>query len=180
MRRYLGFEIGIDIYVTVGFMGYFVLGYFLRPVMLNRRQMMLCLGAVIVLSLGTMAITHYLTVQGDGKFGGFFTMNLSPNIMILSTIFFLFMKSLDYKNIYQRHPWFAWFVTQVSSTSFGLYLVHVMLVEDFRSGRPGITLHGMTWHPAIAIPVLTIATMFVSYLIVKRMQQIPYIKHIVP
>ena len=180
VRRYLGFEIGIDMYVMVGFMGYFILGYYLRPVKLNRQQMMMCLAAVVIISLGTMMMTHFLTVRLDGTFGGFFTMNLSPNIMIMSTVFFLFMKSLDYKKIYERHPWFSWFVTHISSTSFGVYLVHVMLVEDFRSGRPGITLHGMTWHPAIAIPVLTALTMFVSYLIVKRMQQIPYVKHIVP
>ena len=167
-------------YVMVGFMGYFVLGYFLRPVKLNRQQMMICLGTIIVVSLGTMAITHFLTLRLNGKFGGFFTMNLSPNIMILSTAFFLFMKSLDYKKIYERRPLFHLFVKHVSATSFGLYLVHVMLVEDFRSGRPGIQLHGMTWHPAIAIPLLTIATMAVSMLIVKRMQQIPYVKHIVP
>ncbi len=180
VRRFYGFEIGIDIYVTVGFMGYFVLGYYLRPIKLNRQQMMICLAVIVGFSLLTMGLTHWMVVRAGGKFDNFFALNTSFNIMILTTAFFLFMKSLDYKKIYQRRPWFQWFITHVASTSFGLYLIHVLIIEDFRSGRPGIQLHGMTWHPAIAIPVLTIATMALSVIIVKRMQQIPYVKNIVP
>ncbi len=180
VRRFYGFEIGIDIYVTVGFMGYFVLGYYLRPIKLNRQQMMYCLAVIVGFSLLTMGLTHWMVVRAGGKFDNFFALNTSFNIMILTTAFFLFMKSLDYKKIYARRPWFQWVITHVAGTSFGLYLVHVMIIEDFRSGRPGIVLHGMTWHPAIAIPVLTIATMVLSVIIVKRMQKIPYVKNIVP
>ena len=121
VRRFYGFEVGIDVYVTVGFMGYFMLGYYLRPIKLNRTQMMYCLGVMAAFVLITQFLTHWMTVRANGAFDNFFALNTSFNIMILTTCFFLFMKSLDYTKVYARHAWFQFFIKYVGKTSFGLY-----------------------------------------------------------
>lgn len=181
VRRFYGFDVGIDIFVTVGFMGYFVLGYYLRPIMLNRQQMMRCLGAVIGFILLTQFLVHQMTVRAGGIFDNFFALNTSFNIMILATCFFLFLKSLDYKSVYARHPIFKLFIKYVSRTSLGLYFIHVLIIEELRSGRIfGLELHGTSWNPALAIPVLTLGVMVISAAIIYGMQKVPWVKKIVP
>ncbi|MFK7800223.1 MAG: acyltransferase [Anaerolineae bacterium] len=180
VRRFFGFDIGIDIFVTAGFMGYFVLGYYLRSIKLNREQMVWCLAIMAGFILLTQFLTHWLTAQSDGQFDNFFTLNTSFNVMVLATCFFLFIKSLDYEAIYARYPIFKLCIKYVAQTSLGLYFIHVMIIEELRSGRLGIELHGLTWNPLIAIPLITVLVMGLSVAIIRGMQQIPHVKKIVP
>ena len=179
-RRYMGFDIGITVAVTTGFVGFYVLGYYLRPIMLNMRQMIIALAVVVVSLLATQFLTHWSTVRNQGVFDNFYELNDSINLIIIAVGIFLFLKSVDYTVVYAKLPWFAKIVKWISATSLGIYFVHVLVIEELASGRLGFIFDGMTVNPLIAIPLGAMVVMTISVLITMILQRIPYVRTIVP
>ncbi len=179
-KRFLGFEIGIDVAVTTGFVGFFVLGYYLRDIVLTRRQIIPVLLIVVAAVLFTQFATHALTVRAEGTFDNFFVLNDSLNLIIGAIGLFLFFKSLDYGMIFEKLPFLKKIVLWISSCSLGIYFVHVLIIEELLSGRWGFTLHGASFEPLIAIPAVSLLVMVLSVLVTLLLKQIPYVRQIVP
>lgn len=179
-KRFFNFEIGIDVQVTTGFVGFFVLGYYLRDVTINVRQAGIILGIVTGSLLFTQLATHTLTVKNDGIYDNFFVLNDSPNLLIVATGLFLIFKSIDYDRLFQQLPIIQKIVLWLSSCSLGIYFVHVMLIEVLQSGKLGFVLDGSTLHPLISIPVTSFIVMTLSIWIVMILKLIPFVRNIVP
>jgi surface polysaccharide O-acyltransferase-like enzyme len=90
IKRFFDFEVGIDITVTTGYVGFFVLGYYLRDITLTRRQIMASLLVVVASLLFTQYVTYAMTVRNNGAFDNFFVLNDSFNLVILAVSLFLF------------------------------------------------------------------------------------------
>ncbi len=181
LDRFLGVKVGLEIYVTTGFIGFFLLGYFLRYVTVVKQFLPYLLLLVSISVLLTQLLTYFLTVQGNqGVFDNSFLLSESFNIVIASTCIFLFFKSLDYKKIFMTFPFFKSIVIRVSSTSLGIYFIHVLIIEELMSGRLGVVLHGEVTHAWIAIPTVSILVLWCSYLSTKALKRIPFVRHSVP
>ena len=180
VKRYFGFEIGITVAVTTGFVGFYVLGYYLRPIKLTMRQLSVALAVVVTALLATQFLTHASTVRNDGIFDNFYELNDSFNLIIIAVGIFLYLKSLDYTILFEKLPWFGKLVQWISSTSLGIYFVHVLVIEELAGGRLGFTYDGLTFNPLISIPLGAVVVMAISVLITKLLQSIPYVRTIVP
>lgn len=64
----------------------------------------------------------------------------------------------------------------IGSTTFGVYLVHVIVINLFKHGDLGFTLDAFSMSPLYSIPVLTIFTFLLSFVIIFIIQRIPIIK----
>lgn len=179
-KRFFGFEVGIDVQVTTGFVGFFVLGYYLRDVTVNRRQAALIIAVCTFSLLFTQLATHQLTVKNSGIFDNFFVLNDSPNLLIVASGVFLILKSIDYALLFQILPPVEKVVQWISSASLGIYFVHVMLIEILQSGKLGLVLDAATMHPLIGIPVTSAVVMMCSIGVVTVLKQIPVMRNIVP
>lgn len=179
-NRFTGIEIGIQVVVTTGFVGFYVLGYYLRPLALSQRQFVLALLAMVAALLTTQLLIHGLTVGNGGVFDNFFALNDSVNIVIVTVSLFMILKSLDYTRIFAALPWLGKIVTWVSSTSLGIYFVHVLIIEELASGRFGFVFTGMTVHPLFGILFGSVLVMTVSVIITMILQRIPVVRQIVP
>lgn len=180
INRFAGFQIGIQIVVTTGFVGFYVLGYYLRPLSLSQRQLVGTLLILVAALLTTQFLTHNLTVRNEGTFDNFFALNDSFNIVIIAVGLFMVLKSLNYKQIFAAQPWLGKIVTWVSSTSLGIYFVHVLVIEELASGRFGFIFNGQTFHPLFGILVGTVMVMTISVIITMALQRIPVVRNIVP
>ncbi len=180
VKRFLGFDIGIDVVVTTGFVGFFVLGYYLRNVVLTRGQLIPVLLIVVASLLFTQYATHALTVRSGGVFDNFFVLNDSLNLVIVASGLFLVFKSIDYDQLFARLPVIQNVVLWISSCSLGIYFVHVLIIEELASGRYGFTLTGATVPPLIGIPAEAILVMALSIGATMLLKQIPYVRNIVP
>lgn len=179
-ERFFGFAVGIDVAVTTGYVGFFVLGYYLREVVLTRRQVIPILLIIVTSLVFTQAATHALTVQNEGIFDNFFVLNESLNLVIVATGLFLFFKSLDYAMIFQKLPFLQKLVLWISSCSLGVYFVHVLIIEELASGRLGFTLDGASFFPLLAIPAVSLLVLGLSVIVTLLLKQIPYVRNIVP
>ena len=179
-KRFLGFEVGIDVQVTTGFVGFFILGFYLRDVTINSRQAAIIVAAITASLLFTQLATHALTVKNNGLYDNFFVLNDSPNLLLVEVGLFLLFKSIDYELLFQRLPLIQKIIMWISSCSLGIYFVHVMIIELLQSGKLGFVLDGNTIHPLIGIPITSALVMTLSICAVMVLKRIPVVKSIVP
>lgn len=177
--RYFGdFRIGISAPLTNGFVGFFILGYLLGPWRLTRSTAILTTAAWILATLVTIFGTYYLT-QDSRKFENYFYGFTTPNVIVASAASFLLLKWIaeTWKGSSQGTQLF---IRSLAAASFGIYLVHVLVIEVLAGMVPGIQLDSFMGHPAWSIPLVCILVFFASFLIVLGLQKVPALNRIVP
>jgi surface polysaccharide O-acyltransferase-like enzyme len=179
IKYYTGISIGIPIMVAGGFLGAFLLGNFLRDVSVGKRGV----GFLWLVFVACAAFTAFstFTVSNQTKaYNGLFEDFLSPNVVVMAICVFLVFKSFRFDDIENKIPVFFKTMTFISSASFSVYLMHILVLEIFKSHLPWFSLSASFIHPLIGIPVTAIATMIVCVSVVVIMRKIPYLKFILP
>ncbi|NTW44065.1 MAG: hypothetical protein HGB14_06435 [Anaerolineaceae bacterium] len=67
----------------------------------------------------------------------------------------------------------------LSRASLGIILVHVVILEGMYKGVGDFHLAPYDFHPAISIPVISIISYFICFIIVYLIQRIPILRNIV-
>jgi surface polysaccharide O-acyltransferase-like enzyme len=179
MGAITGVSIGIPLVVATQYVGYFVLGPVLRNRVLAPTAMMwvtaLFVGCGIFTAIATGAIADRL-----GHFHGQLYDFLSPNVVVMSVCAFLVLRSLEWQRMVRRHRRVAEWVMRISTLSFGIYIVHYLLVELLRYGKFGVALPGSLWPPLITAPVTAIVALALSLAVVLLIRFIPFGRYLVP
>ena len=161
-----------------GFVGFFILGYLLGPWKLSRSTAILVAAAWVVATLATILGTYFLT-EASGKFENYFYGFTTPNVILASVTGFLLLKWIpetwDIASPKTRH-----FIRLLATASFGIYLVHVLVIEVLGGWLPGIHMDAFMGNPSWSIPLMVTIVFIVSFLIVFGMQKIPVLNRIVP
>jgi surface polysaccharide O-acyltransferase-like enzyme len=178
--RFLDIRIGIQVFITTGYVGYFVLGYYLKDVWLNTKQIIIALGIVVFGLLFTEWSTFALLDANAGQFDAYFLDYYSFNMILVVTGLFLILKSIPYDKLLENRPRLRQRIIFISSCSFGIYFVHVMMMELLADGVFGFQLSALSINPLLAIPLASAVTMLLSFLITAVLKQIPFIRYIVP
>ncbi len=178
--RYVGVEIGIRVVVTTGYVGFFILGIYLRDVKLEGKHLRWAMYGVGLIWTFSQFIVHYGTVANNGRFEHFYAMNTSYNIIPLSILYFLVLKSINWTAVYEALPSFKWSIKKISVASLGIYCVHQMIIDEFRNGNLGFVLDETFANFFISVPVVTAVVMLISAVIILEMQKVPILNKIVP
>lgn len=168
VNEFYSSEIYIDIPIN-GYLGYFVLGYYLRIVQVKKsiRWCMYFLGGLSLLF--TIYGTYAMTKANAGEFYPFFYSNYSLTTVFVAIAIFLLMKQL--------HITVGTIVVQrLVGTTFGIYLVHAFILHFFVTN----SLHLSDLSNWLSIPLTAIivfgASAVVSYIIGK----IPFLNKMMP
>lgn len=180
VKRFFGFEVGIDVVVTTGFVGFFIMGHYLREVTLRRHQVVPVLLIAVIVLVFTQYATHALTVINGGIYDNFFVLNNSLNLIIVGVGLYLFFKSIDYDLLFKKNPFLERIVFYVSSCSLGIYFVHVLIIEELAGGRLGFMLSAASFYPLLSIPLISLLVMVLSVGATLLLKRIPYVRNIVP
>jgi surface polysaccharide O-acyltransferase-like enzyme len=164
---------GLDeIPLASSYVGYFVLGYTARRFDFFRQAHFFIAVTAVCIAV-TFLGTYYLSLRSN-QFNGFFYDYLSLNIVAVS--FSSFILILNWAWAKKPNPFFQ----VLSSLSFGIYLIHIFILEVFRRGTLGFKLAGWLAPPFYMIPVTSLAVFVVSALVVAILRKIPLAKFIVP
>ncbi|MFZ5998302.1 MAG: acyltransferase [Nitrospirota bacterium] len=178
----------VRIYLSTGasntvftLLGYFVLGYVLRDMLLRPVQMLRYLLLFLLAFFMTASGTYYVTVrQNDGIFDGIFYEYFSVNVLAMSLAIFAIGKNITLPAVVLRfEKRFGIFRTTASCVP-GMYLIHAMLIEISKEGLLGFTFSQTTLHPALGIPVFAFGIFLASLAVVFIVKLIPVIRFIVP
>jgi surface polysaccharide O-acyltransferase-like enzyme len=149
--------------------GYLVLGYYLSRIVFRSQNLRYTASAIYLLTVAISAVCTYFFSRGIHKPDLSMYSYLSANTIIQSVAVFIGLKDLNIKNRYLYR-----IQTTMSSYSYGIYLVHVMVI--------GLLFQeGIYWsfaHPLISIPLLTAMVLSCSCAIIFLLRKIPFGKYV--
>lgn len=117
--------------VATGVVGFFVLGYALRNVVLVGKYRTFAAVACVSLVCFSACMTFWCTERNDGRLNEFFFESLSPNGILYGIFAYLFLKSFDYSRLMKPGTWHRKALMSISECSFGIYLVHALILSLF-------------------------------------------------
>jgi surface polysaccharide O-acyltransferase-like enzyme len=173
-QRVIGFETALVIPVVAGYVGYFMMGYLLADVELSRQGMILSILGCIIAVAVTYFGTNILSVNA-APIDTYFSSYFSPPTVLASICGFLLLKNLG-----QKLGGAGRTVRLVSATSFGIYLIHIFVVELLRQGELGFHLYSWMAPSVYMIPLTALAVFVLSFMIIFVMRKIPALKLLVP
>lgn len=154
----------LDISMFMGFLGYFILGYYIRKYGFGKKiRVALYIGGLAGLFysiVGTIGLSRIQeayneTLLGPGTW----------NVCLLATAIFTFFANS------KKASRSAVFVSRVARYSLVIYLVHPFFVEKLN--MVGITT--VSFHCLFSIPVLTVVVFAASYVVAAIINKIPYV-----
>ena len=168
----------IDLNMISGYVGYLVIGYFLGNAQLNTRHFILAVLSGVVCLVITIAGTFYLTLRNNGELNGYLYGYLSPNVIVLAVSSFIILKYSSEKIITSTSQKII--VTRLSSASFGIYLIHPVILFIINVGWLGFALSAFTGDALYSVPLTAILTFGLSFLAVFFLQKIPLVRALIP
>lgn len=155
-----------------GYVVWFLIGYLLANTDINKKFRIL----IYILGLIGFFMYFYLTVQNSFKTGRFdktYAGYMNIPAMLMGTAVFVLFKYGKW-NLIDKHEKAVRFVRNLSSASFGVYLIHYYL-KDFLIRHFGIDPRSTLYRIAGTFIIYGL-----SVIIVRVMQKIPVIRKMVP
>ena len=150
----------------IPYVGYFFAGHYLAPYAPRPRPGLLGLLALLcggAIALGTGALLPTLGAKSWGVMYAY----LNPLVIVMSLCVFLSLASAP-ETALSRHV----IVQSLSRISLGIYVIHPIWLWVL--GRSGV--HGLALHPAIAIPLTTLAAFALSAISAAVLAQLPWLR----
>ena len=174
VQRVGGIQTALVIPVVTGYVGYFVLGYFLAEVELtSRSRVMAIIGCVLAIAV-TYVGTNQLSAHA-GPINDYFYSYFSPPVILASVFGFMLLKKLG-----QNMGSAGRYARTASATAFGVYLIHIFVIELLRMGTLGFRLYSWMAPSAYMIPLTALIVFVLSFAVVFIMRKIPLIRMLVP
>ena len=157
----------LDIHLVLGYVGYYVLGYYLKNYTLNRaaEYLIYILGALG--AAATVGGTAWLSQRRGELIQTLYNYD-SSNIVFMSVAVFVFFRYVlgisEERSRRQR-------ISGVAKVSFGVYLVHVFFLIAL--DRLNITV--LSFPTALAVPLLTVAVFLCSFAVAWLISKIPLV-----
>ncbi len=159
----------VDFHFARNYVFYFVWGYYLNRIRLDRKARRIIYTAGIIGFLATILLTAGVSVwKGEAleTFYGYFTINVMLQSML---IFVLVKQRFEAISVSEKKKKF---VRTLSEYSFGAYLVHALVIEALNL----FGIHSLAFSPVLAVPVISVLVFVLSYLISALIHKIPFLK----
>lgn len=156
----------LTIHLILGYVGYFVGGYYLETYTINKRirKIIYFLG---IIGIASTIIFSDLISMKEGKANGILYGYFSPNVMLTSVAVFVFFKYEISKIKFNRSS--LKIINTLTSCAFGIYLVHdffiILLTEN------GIDT--ILFNPVFSVPIIVVLVFTLSFIVSYLISKIP-------
>ncbi len=174
MDQFLHWDLNINAQLTVGFLPYFILGYLLGEMLLTRRRLIL---AAIVFTAGALVVIvgTYLMTRSSGQFNGYFYDYLTIGVIPETAAAFLLLRRLSDVGFFASERFHSLMRTVAGST-FGLYLVHVLILWGLERLNITTFIGFALW----TVPLIATLVFVIAYFVARLLQKIPIVNYAVP
>ena len=160
------YETDFDSSYFSGFIGYLMLGNYLfkeerKPS--NWLVFLLFVAAWLFTFIGTYFLSNESHEMNESLL-----FSLTPNVFVLSLAVYLLFKQVQMK----LHATFRKVIDTISEYSYGIFLVHILVLTLFDQVGFKYTLIA----PIISVPLLSIGCLAISFGIVYLLKKIPFLK----
>jgi Uncharacterized protein conserved in bacteria len=150
----LGVNIGINTVIFVGYIDYFIVGYFL-----NKDTSKIYYNKIILLGCISFALSLLISVKSNNYQSIIY--GSSPTIILISSMFFMFF--IKNKDIVKNNTLISNAITFVSRHTFSIYLIHIFVLQKLLYP---IGINSM-WNGVIIGTFITIILTFIISLIIS-------------
>jgi len=160
-------------------LGYFIFGYVLSKFSYSKKMFYGALLIFILSSIAVAGITFILTEQAGSFDKTFYGSQGGLGIVQSISTFILIKYWFNDRKVPLKEST-SKFIKYFSVTSFGIYLVHPIIITVLEKAYLGFSASVNNGNTALMIPLVSILTLLLSSIVIYMMQKIPYIKKIVP
>ena len=161
-----------------GFLGYYVAGYYLGRREYPAKTIWIAAALVILSVVGKTVWAYHLTADG-GKFDTDLFDYMKWYVILLSLAGFITFKSAAQFLEKWISSALEKILLAVSKTTFGIYLIHIMVLKVMNDGMLGIRIYTDSFHPLFAIPVTVLIAFLLSFAVIYPLQKIPILNKII-
>ena len=167
-------EVNFSFYLIHGNIGYFVAGYFLGYWTINTKTFWLCLTSLIFLALAITWIGFEFSDSTNIR--GYLTYRLRIPLVLS---FFVVIKYWGSTTLYRQSVLTSG-ISRLANVTFGIYLIHILIMHIIGDGILGFSLNIYTFDPWFSIPLTVAVVFFLSALAVWLLKKIPLAHWILP
>ena len=152
----------MNLNLGLGYTGYFVLGYYLNTIRLDKRQrgLIYFLGALgFLLTLFLQIVVALKAQETSGRYAGYLSMSVLPTALAV----FVFFK---YSKFCKKE---SSFILKLSKYTFGIYLVHIFVLEALNL----LDLKNSSFNPILSVPIISILVYGISAYLSGIIHRIP-------
>jgi len=145
--------------------GYLVLGYYLSKLSATSVRTRYIASAFFLLTILVSAGLTYIFSKQAHRLDLTLYSYLTINTIIQSIAIFVGIKDSEF-----RHSFFTTILHTISNYSYGIYLVHILVIGIFFN-------HGIFWtmaHPLVSLPLVTLLTLMTSFALIYCLRKIPF------
>jgi len=156
-----------------GYLIYFLAGFYFANFEISKRTRTIFYILAFISLVITIGFNSYFATHATKDKEFIFTYRLI-NVMFVSFGIFIFFKNLFEE--FQNNGKFAKLITKLSALSFGIYLIHVAVMEIFIYK---LKITNTTLNPIIMVPLLSLAVFAISALLAFILSKIPILRKVV-
>lgn len=125
--------------------------------------------------------TYMLSVRA-GRLDKFFYDSFSPTVILMSMASFALLRNFGtaLAERADRHPALIRRITYASELSYGVYLVHALVIVILESGRLGFSVDPLRYPPIFAAPMIAIVVSVLSPMLTGLLRRVRILKWLVP
>ncbi|MDY7096119.1 MAG: acyltransferase family protein [Acidobacteriota bacterium] len=158
--------------------GYFILGFLLRDVPMTRTFRLASPLVFLASVAATAGLTFWLTRAAGGEYQPLFYEYYGLNVVLMAVAVFFLGAGLPGLQEADGDTRRARFWRFLSDRAFGVYLVHVLILDLLKEGTLGWRLDHLTFHPAVSVPLLAVVVFVASLILVLFLERIPLIRRV--
>ncbi len=171
------FPFGVDFSGFTGYVGYFVLGYYLQNFDFNKRMLTLLYWASILAFIASVAGIILLHTGHAKHAADIIESDFTPEMPFAIAGLFLWMKNYS-DNHPSRNGLWARIVTEISKESYGIYIVHVLIVRILLR-QAWYNAHILNMDIIYGAPIKVLIIFVLSYLLVRLVRLLPLSGYII-
>ncbi|WP_226678997.1 acyltransferase [Mesobacillus jeotgali] len=171
MKFHNGFSFNLELYLVTNYIGYFILGYYLTNYSLAKKWRLLTYSGGLAGIVSTFLLTYLDTKEAGGALQAFWYEYHSPNVLLSSIGIFVLAK-------YSIKRGLPSFINEINKVSFGIYLVHMLVLDVFANEIFDRLQHNL--HPLLSIPLIVLIAVIFSAIVTYTLSRIPILKRLVP
>ena len=173
---FTSYSINGEVFIIGGYIGYFLLGFYLQNARMRRGYAYSFVILGILLTIGTTWIMNF-PLHPLGQYYYFFDY-LAINVVVASIALYALLSRFNGDWPGANHPQIGKLTQLISQNTLPIYLFHVMIVEALVIGAFGFTLN-LTYMPIVEIPVVAVAILLLTLGLVLLMKKVPILRRLI-
>jgi surface polysaccharide O-acyltransferase-like enzyme len=174
IRHLTGIQVGFEFLFVTGYIGYYVLGYYLGHIQ-EAKSLTIAAIAIIVLTFAFVFVTVYLGQQAP-DYDQFYEGYLSVPVVLMTAASMMIIRGR--KGL--AAPGFLRWVLPLSKASLGIYLAHVIVLDLMDSYLAPAATFLRTGTSILAMPLTGLVAFLLCFAAVWLLQKIPLVRYAVP